>query len=251
MTINVYWTRSNPGIDDLQMIGFGPDAVLSSMRVPEPVSLLKHMDYQEFFGPAVARCPAIVDDLKNIFVIKSPVDLKLHIGMGKSTIRVVNQEMNFAKAFLGESQGKFGIHQLGMGYLFFSEKNLIATQLPAYYESNSFVNNTFSISASFDIGQWYRPSAKPAFIFKPGTTEIDIKEGDPLIYIKFNTQEKVKLIEFNDTEFKRLGDQSPEYLCSNLKNQSTFTISLAKCYDYFNQYKMRRRILKLIKNNIV
>jgi hypothetical protein len=251
MTINVYWTRSNPGIDDLQRIGFGTDAILSSMRVPEPVPLLKHMDYQEFFGPLVARCPAIVDDLKNIFVIKSPVDLKLHIGMGKSTIKVVNQEMNFAKAFLGESQGKFGIHQLGMGYLFFSEKSLIATQLPAYYESNSFVNNTFSISASFDIGQWYRPSAKPAFIFKPGTTEIDIKEGDPLIYIKFNTQEKIKLIEFDDTEFKRLGDQSPEYICSNLKKQSSFTISLAKCYEYFNQYKMRRRILKLIKNNTV
>ena len=251
MTITVYWTRSNPGIDDLQMIGFGPDAVLSSMRIPEPVPLLKHMDYQEFFGPLVARCPAIVDDLKNIFVIKSPVDLKLHISMNKFSIKVENQEMNFTKAFLGESQGKFGIHQLGMGYLFFSEKSLIATQLPAYYESNSFVNNTFSISASFDIGQWYRPSAKPAFIFKPGTTEIDIKEGDPLIYIKFNTQEKVKLIEFNDTEFKRLGDQSPEYLCSNLKKHSPFTISLAKCYEYFNQYKMRRRILKLIKNNIV
>lgn len=249
MTVNVYWTRSNPGFKDLQMIGFGPDAMMSPMRLAEPEPLLKHMNYQEFFGPLVSKCPAIVDDLRNIYVIKSPVTLKLHIG--RNSIKVENQEINFAKAFLGEAQGKFGIHQLGMGYLFFSEKSLVATQLPAYYESNSFVDNTFSISASFDIGQWFRPAAKPAFIFKPGTTEVYIKEGDPLLYMKFNTTEKVKLIEFDDVEFKQLQERSPEWLCSNLKKQSMASVSLEKSYEYFNQYKMRRRILKLIKNNLV
>jgi len=249
MTVNVYWTRSNPGFKDLQMIGFGPDAMMSPMRLAEPEPLLKHMNYQEFFGPLVSKCPAIVDDLRNIYVIKSPVNLKLHIG--RNSIKVENQEINFAKAFLGEAQGKFGIHQLGMGYLFFSEKSLVATQLPAYYESNSFVDNTFSISASFDIGQWFRPAAKPAFIFKPGTTEVDIKEGNPLLYMKFNTTEKIKLIEFDDVEFKQLQERSPEWLCSNLKKQSMASVSLEKSYEYFNQYKMRRRILKLIKNNLV
>lgn len=249
MTINVYWTRSNPGISDLAMIGFGSDAMISDMRIPEPEPLLKHMNYQEMFGPIVSKCPAIVDDLKNIYVIKSPVNLKLHVG--RNSIKVENQEMNFTKAFLGEAQGKFGIHQLGMGFLFFSEKSLIANQLPAYYDSNSFTENTFAISASFDIGKWFRPAGKPAFIFKPGITELDIKEGDPLIYIKFNTQEKVKLIEFDDVEFKKLGERSPEWLCSNLKKHSTITLSMAKCYDYFENYKMRKRILKLIKNNII
>jgi len=32
MTVNVYWTRSNPGFKDLQMIGFGPDALLSNSQ---------------------------------------------------------------------------------------------------------------------------------------------------------------------------------------------------------------------------
>ena len=251
MTINVYWTRSNPGVQDLAMIGFGDDALISDMRIPEPEPLLKHLNYQELFGPLVAKCPAIVDDLKNIYVIKSPVNLKLHISMNKSTIKVENQEMNFTKAFLGESQGKFGIHQLGMGYLFFSEESLIANQLPAYYDLNSFTENTFSISASFDIGQWFRVAGKPAFMFKPGITELDIKEGDALIYIKFNSKEKVKLVEFDDVEFKKLGERSPEWICSNLKKHSSITLSMARCYEYFEAYKMRKRILKLIKNNIV
>jgi hypothetical protein len=249
MTINVYWTRSNPGFQDLAMIGVSADAMMSPLRLEEPIPLLKHMDYREFFGPVVSRCPAIIDDLKNIFVIKSPVDLKIQ--MGKDFIKVENQEMNFTKAFLGAPQGKFGIHQLGMGYLFFSEKSLVSTQLPAYYESNSFTENTFIISASFDCGQWYRPSAKPAFIVKPGITEVDIKEGDPLIYIKFNTQEKVKLIEFDDDEIRKLQEHGPEWACTNLKKHSGGTLSLAKCYDYFNRFKMRKRVLKLIKNNII
>ena len=70
-------------------------------------------------------------------------------------------------------------------------------------------------------------------------------------YIKFNSKEKVKLVEFEDTEFKKLGDRSPEWICSNLKKRSTITLSMARCYEYFEAYKMRKRILKLIKNNIV
>jgi hypothetical protein len=69
--------------------------------------------------------------------------------------------------------------------------------------------------------------------------------------MKFNTTEKVKLIEFDDVEFKQLQERSPEWLCSNLKKQSMASVSLEKSYEYFNQYKMRRRILKLIKNNLV
>ncbi len=71
-------------------------------------------------------------------------------------MNVTGQTIDFAKSFLGNPQGKFGIHQLGLGYLFFSDKSLMATQLPAYYDQNSFTENTFAISASFDIGRWFR-----------------------------------------------------------------------------------------------
>jgi len=249
MTINVYWTRSNPAFQELSWAGFGPEAMMSSMRLQEPVPLLKHMNYQEFFGPAVSKCPAIIEDLRNIFVIKSPVSMKVLIS--RTGIRIENQVSPFAQAFFGNQQGKAGIHQLGMGYLFFSEKSLVATQLPAYYESNSFTNNTFTISASFDIGRWFRTAGKPAFIIKPGVTELDIKEGDPLIYYKFNTQEKVKLVEFDDVEFRKLQERSPEFVCANLKQQAVGTLTLAKSYEYFDQFRMRRRILKLIKNNLI
>jgi len=238
-----------PNMAELEATGFGTDSFVSPLRIPAPEPLLKHIDYKEFFGPNISRCPAIVDDLKNIFVIKSPVSMNIEVGNTRMT--VVGQNLEFAKSFLGNPQGKFGAHQMSLGYLFFSEKSLMATQLPAYYDQNSFIENTFTISASFDIGKWFRPAAKPAFMIKPGVKEINIKEGDALIYFKLNTTEKVNLIEFENPKFNLMDDENPAILCATLKKQSQGIIPLAKCYEYFDQFKMRRRILKLIKNNTI
>ena len=88
-------------------------------------------------------------------------------------------------------------------------------------------------------------------MIKQDAKTIDIKEGDPLIYYKFNTTEKIKLIEFDDQELQLLNEKSPEWMCSTLKDHTDKVLSLEKCYYYFNQYKMRQRLLKLIKRNII
>jgi len=249
MTINVYWCRANPGRAELQAVGGDARAIVSPMRYLEPVPLLKHIDYKEFFGPFVSKCPAIVDDLKNIFVIKSPIDISITVNSKGVIVSVEGQKREFSKIFLGDHQGKVGIHQLSMAYLFFAEKSLIATQLPAYYDTNSFVENTIMISASFDIGRWFRPAGKPALMFKPGERTISIKEGDPLMYVKFNTDEKVRLIEFDNTEFEQQEEHSPVQSCVRLKEHSSTFMSLERCYEYFERFKMRNRILKVIKRN--
>jgi len=247
MAINVYWCRSMPGVDELVKQGFGEDSFISPLRVQAPVPLIKHLDYKEFFGPNVSRCPAVVDELKNIFVIKSPVTLGVEVK--RDRLNVAGQSIPFAQSFLGNPQGRFGIMQMSLGYLFFAEKSLLATQLPPYYDHNGYTEKTFSISASYDIGRWFRPVCKPSFIFKPKIETIEIKEGDALAYIKFNTQEKINLIEFDDPRINLLNEQNPAIICAMLKKQSEGILSLAKCYEYFEQYKMRRRILKLIKQS--
>ena len=50
---------------------------------------------------------------------------------------------------------------------------------------------------------------------------------------------------------QRLNEKSPEWMCSTLKDHTDKVLTLEKCYAYFNQYKMRQRILKLIKRNII
>ena len=251
MTINVYWTRvTTQSVNELRQGGLSPYNVISPLRVFEPIPLLKHIDHKEFLGPWASKCPALVDDLKNVFVIKSPFDIKLSTGIMNSA-KIEKQTPEFGKLFFGEPQGKVGMHQTNLPYLFFSEKSLLMSHLPAYYDHNSFTENTFQITGSFDIGRWFRAAGKPTFMFKPGKTVIDINEGDALLYIKFNTTEKVKLIEFDYAEFERLGDHSPVAACVDLKNQSYGKITLEKCYEYFERFKMRQRILKIIKRNKV
>ena len=70
-----------------------------------------------------------------------------------------------------------------------------------HYDNNDYTNKTNTITASFDIGNWFRSAGNPVFRIKKDVTTIDIKEGDALLYIKFNTTEKIKLIEFDDPEF--------------------------------------------------
>ena len=41
MTVNDYWTRSNPGRGDLEKLGFPTSTYMSPMRIEEPVSLSK------------------------------------------------------------------------------------------------------------------------------------------------------------------------------------------------------------------
>ena len=248
MTINVYWTRANLRGEDYKKSGRDESNMVSPLRIFEPVPLLKHIDYKELLGPWASKCPALVDDLRNVYVIKSPFDIKLTLGPNNSA-KVENQSPEFGHSFFGDPQGKVGMHQTDLAYLFFAEKSLLLSHLPAFYDFNSFTENTFQVTGSFDIGRWFRAAGKPTFIFKPGKTVIDIKEGDALLYVKFNTTEKVNLIEFDNRELDEMGDLHPSFACINLKEHSTGSMSLKKCYEYFDRFKMRSRVLKIIKRN--
>jgi len=246
MTVNVYWTRFMPSMHDIVKLGNNPRSFISPVLLYEPVQLAKHIKYKDYFGPAVSQCPAIVDDIKNTYVIKSPIDISIKINQDGLIIDDVDVEIG--KQFLGPPQGVFGIHQLGFSYLYFSEKSLIGTQLPAYYDDNDFTRKTQAFSGSFDIGKWYRPAAKPTFKFLPNTREVKIKKGDALSYFRLNTAERVKLIEFEEPEIKET-DYSG--LLTAIKYPFNKILSLEHCYEYFERYKMRQRVLKYIKKNIV
>lgn len=235
-----------PSMPEITKLGNSPQGYISPVLLYEPVPLTKHIRYKDFFGPAVSQCPAIVDDIKNTYVIKSPIDITIRLNRDGLVIDDVNVEIG--KQFLGPPQGIFGIHQLGFSYLYFSEKSLIGTQLPAYYDDNDFTRKTQAFSGSFDIGKWYRPAAKPTFKFLPDTKEVRIKKGDALSYFKLNTSEKVKLIEFEEPDEKPI-DYS--LLTTTIKHPFKNILNLETCYEYFERYNMRKRILKYIKQHTV
>ena len=240
--INVYWTRAIAP-------GSGERHFISPLRFAEPVFLNKDIDYKEFLGPALLHCPGIVEEMTKTVVIKSPVTVDLQY-TDEQNLKVHRQDPEFGKIFFGDPQGKNGIHQLGFGYIFFADKPLMATNLPAYYHDNGYTKNVNAICGSYDIGRWFRPGVRPLFQLKSGAKNININEGDALMYVKFNTDEKVNFVEFDAHELDQLGFHSPINACITLKNQLPPT-PLHKAYEYFDNARMRQKVLKIIKRNTV
>jgi hypothetical protein len=240
--IKVYWTRAIAP-------GSGERHFISPLRFQEPIFLNKDIDYKEFLGPELLHCPGIVEEMTKTVVIKSPVTVDLEYADDQN-LKIHRQDPAFGQIFFGQPQGKNGIHQLGFGYIFFADKPLMATNLPAYYHDNGYTRNVDAICGSYDIGRWFRPGVRLLFQKKPGTKNININEGDALMYVKFNTDEKIELVEFDAHELDQLGFHSPINACITLKNQLPPT-PLNKAYEYFDNARMRQKVLKIIKRNVI
>lgn len=242
MTVNVYWTRAIAP-------GSGERHFISPLRFQEPEFLHKNIDYKEYLGPALLHCPGMVEEMTKTVVIKSPVSIDLEYN-DNGQLKIHRQDPEFGAIFFGDPQGKNGIHQLGFGYIFFADKPLMATNLPPYYHNNGYTEAVNPICGSYDIGRWFRPGVRPLFQKKPEATRISINEGDPVMYVKFNTDEKINLVEFDSHELDQLGFYSPINACITLKNQLPPT-PLHKAYEYFDNARMRQKVLKIIKRNRV
>jgi hypothetical protein len=191
----------------------------------------------------------MVEEMTKTVVIKSPVSVDLEYN-DDGQLKVYRQDPEFGAIFFGDPQGKNGVHQLGFGYIFFADKPLMATNLPPYYHNNGYTEAVNPLCGSYDIGRWFRPGVRPLFQKKPDATRISINEGDPLMYVKFNTDEKINLVEFDAHELDQLGFHSPINACITLKNQLPPT-PLHKAYEYFDNARMRQKVLKIIKRNTV
>tara|TARA_B100000497_G_C7539611_1_gene326694 strand:- start:21 stop:743 length:723 start_codon:yes stop_codon:yes gene_type:complete len=225
------------------------NAYISELKYAEPVNVLKDIKPVEFFGNTASRCPAIVDECKNTFKINSPIDL--HVTFNKD---FTNHESkyDYGQGFVENFIGPFneGIIQLSSPtYLFFCEEELTMTQLPTYYEDNNFVKNCMGLSATFNISKWFRV-VKPCFKFKKNSHTIDINTNTALMYLKFNTNEKVKLIRFDASAI-------PDNIMLNLmtfkfqKKNPLVPTKLSEGYNAFVKAKYNKRITNIIKENLL
>jgi hypothetical protein len=226
---------------------------VSELKYYEPSTVYKDLNAKEFFGLGASLCPAIVDETKNTFTAKSPIDF--HIKLDYERQELVSKydvEPNFLMNYIGQPNPE-GVYQLDHPcFLFFSEKPLTMTQLPPYYSESQFSSATMGIAGTYNIASWIRP-VRPAFKFKKNARELDIKQGDTLCYFKFNTTEKVKLVRFDSAKLFE-SKTGPVMQClgfKNLKAKRFLPTPLAECYEAFENARYRSKVLKLIKENKV
>ena len=243
--IDVYWSPVINVQDNQEFV--------SELKYYPPETIYKDINAREFFGLGAGMCPAIVDEAKNTFRAKSPIDF--HIKFDYQNEQVTSKydiDPNFLLNYIGGPNDE-NVHQLDHPcLLFFSAKPLTMTQLHPYYEETQFSSVTMGIAGTYNIASWIRP-VRPAFKFKKNETEIDISRGDTLCYFKFNTSEKVRMVRFDSAKLFE-SKTGPVMQClgyKNLKAKRFLPTPLQECYDAFNNARYKNRLLNYIKENKV
>ncbi len=193
------------------------------------------------------KCPAVLNSSKNTFAIASPA--KVSIKWDGSSISTPNHNQEFFDEWLLPRDPSTGFFSFNLcKYIFFTEEpSLNIKQKNAVYTNNDFTKKLGIIEGSFDIGQWCR-FIDIGIFFKEHNT-VDININDVLYYLEFFTDKKIIFKKFYLTP----GLTNMVHNCISVKDTRKFPIFtyFEELYLLFNQSKIKSRILKDIKDNLL
>jgi hypothetical protein len=224
--VNVYWAIDDRVIPSLALLASSPDSVIFEFA--------KNNKNHEY-----TKCPAFIREYNNTFSYKSLYDFEIDID--PETIEPTDKSTTPPQLFVRNKTSKH--FSLNPHIIFFSDESLEMSQIPSSLHMNNFTDNTNVFSGRYDIGKWFRP-LNVDFILR--TPNIKVKKGDPLFYLKFNTDKKVNFINFKfNIEIEKIMNS-----CINLKFIQP-GYNFKKLYNLFLQIGYRKKLLKEIKSNLV
>jgi len=220
----------------------------------EPTPLLNELIKQRNKDTAYFKCPAYIEYYKNVYVIKSPIDITFNITQDISAdskyIQIKEYNQEFFDNYIFVRDAKHNSKTLityNIQYLFYSDEEVDIEVLNAFEHKSDFINNVSVVQGKFDISKWIRP-VECAFTVHDDNKEMKIKRGDPLYYVRFNTNKNIKL---NKVEYTKEVEDIVESLLqvkNFLFNNSMKTnYELAK--NYINSKKKKCPFSFLFRKN--
>lgn len=154
-------------------------------------------------GAVFLKCPAHTDFMKNTFVFCAPFDITIDIKIDKENNKFnifcknISQEV-FDQIIDTRFLYDRGINPypvIGIDWLtvFTAPESIQMQVMPAFMHYNDFTEKTTVIPGEFDIGKWTRP-VELVFEIKKIQETVSIKKGDAISYIKFLSEERIKLV---------------------------------------------------------
>lgn len=191
-------------------------------------------------------CPAFRDLFKNTFVLSSTLGGDFEYDEIKNDF-TPRREKYVGGRLMREPTVIARPHlRLSLGWAIFAEEPLIMEVTPPYFSSAKHMKYGVVAPGSFDCGNWFR-SVNPEVILNEGETEFVLENNEPLIYIRFLTDKKVKLKRFYmDKELHQI-----EKACAFSPSVFRSHIPLAEKYDLFRRTKTNKKLIKLIQKNLV
>jgi hypothetical protein len=246
--IVVYWTTSS-------FVERQFDVLLADVRLtPVMSSIIHRREEHTKVPPSLTHstewfprggyhgCTALQNLMKNTYYLNMPFDVDLKLN-DEGTIQPFFRSGWFRER--GTSMaGAFNVDFL-YELLFFSEEPLEMSVTTPYLHQTSLPKYGFLCSVKWDISSWFRSAV---FIYQlwPGIRELNIKKGEPFVYLQFHTDRPIhfKQVKLNKT----ILDISEA--CARHKFAFPRE-SLQKLYERFRFNGIRNTLLKEMKNNVV
>ena len=190
-------------------------------------------------------CRAFIDYTKNMYVFKNPFDIKVRIEKSR-VLNLGNRNMDHV--FMNRMVQVQDAYNLNYdpGYVFFSEEPVNIEVMSPFMHRSGFNKNGYIVPGTYDISKWFRPLNPALQLYDNEDRVVESSKGDALMYIKFNCSDSVKLEKFYiDKEL-----DSIIYGASGYKNYDP-NRSLPYLYDKFEKAGLKKRTLKLIKENLI
>jgi hypothetical protein len=219
------------------------------IRAEEPKPILKKF-LKEYTGEneetrMLSYCPAIKDELINLYGVKPYYDYRLYI-TSKNIITTDDYDQNFFNEHVYVRSTK--LISLKTNHVFFApyEKSLLMSQVAPSLEDNSIANSTMLIPGKMDIGKYFR-TLDHALILKKETSSIQFLREQVSFYIKFHTTRPIVLRQFFWD--KRINEYYRSILAVKFHKYSKASI-LSYYYNLFGKFQFKKKIIKIIEKNL-
>ena len=152
------------------------------------------------------NCPAVIDYLKNIYLITSPFDFSI-LRRPDGNFEIFNPKnpnvnlSNFLKVGVPERQLMYDrpMFTIYLQYTFLNKDNDITMEV---IDPPLFHNGLTIMPGEYNISKWIRPTNLCCFM-DPNIEQLNIERGDPLYAVRFRSKtNNFKLTEVVDKERK-------------------------------------------------
>lgn len=228
MSINIYWACCEK----------------EWLRANPPLSIFPtFIKNNNEFAHNIGSCPAIRDECKNLFGLKSLYSYEFTIE--ENNVIAPNYGQAFYDWHVGVRDLKKKFFSFSQEFIFFTDcQSLEMTGgLFPYLENNNITEKCIVIPGKFDIGKWFRP-LEFAFLLRSKFNHFKIEENEIFQYIKFHTTEKLNFIQFRQSDLlTKYAAETIDTRRNRMKN-SLLTF-------YYEKFKLKKQILKEIKENLL
>jgi len=218
-----------------------------SYEEPRPVLAEISKTIPEFQNPKnrITSCPAFRDSCKNTYSLHIPIEYELTYA--NNDISTTMWDREFFLDVVTVRDFKYpNWTSMQFKYIFVSEGDLEIEVLPCFLTSNSFTDNADIIPGRMNIGKWFRP-VECAFVVKSGSRTITFNQGDAYSFVRFLTDEKIRLRRFFMTP------ELNHITSSNIRarEHKRRLNPLTYFYDLYKRSHMHSKVLKEMKNNLM